>query len=91
MFDFSTKGLSTKQADERLKRDGPNALTPPKQTPEIVKFLLQLFGGFSALLWLGAILCFLAFTIQEVNDPGSPGNMDNVSTLTTCGSTYYNS
>ncbi len=70
------QGLSSELAEEKLKRDGPNALTPPKQTSEIVKFLLQLFGGFSALLWLGTFLCLLAYTIEEVNTPG--GSMDNV-------------
>lgn len=48
-----------------LARDGPNVITPPKQRSEIVKFLLLLFGGFSALLWIGALLCFIAYTIQE--------------------------
>ena len=46
------------------ERDGPNRLTPPPQTPEWVKFCQNLFGGFSLLLWLGAILCFLAYGIQ---------------------------
>ena len=45
---------------------GPNALSPPKQTPEIVKFLKQLFGGFAMLLWIGSILCFFAYTLEEV-------------------------
>ncbi|KAG8143488.1 hypothetical protein E2320_000710 [Naja naja] len=46
-----------------LARDGPNALTPPPTTPEWVKFCRQLFGGFSILLWIGAILCFLTYGI----------------------------
>ena len=29
-----------------------------------VKFCKNLFGGFALLLWLGAILCFLAYGIQ---------------------------
>lgn len=64
-----------------LQRDGPNALTPPKQTPEIIKFLKQLFGGFAALLWAGAILCFLSFIVQFVN--GSR-EQDNVSLYCVC-------
>ena len=43
---------------------GLNCLTPPPTTPEWVKFLQALFGGFAMLLWLGAGLCFLAYTIQ---------------------------
>lgn len=62
-------GLSAKAAKQRLKRDGLNALTPPKQTSEWIKFFHHLFGGFSLLLWAGAILCFIAYTIQEMNSP----------------------
>lgn len=62
--------------EERLKRDGPNAITPPKQVPEIVKFLTQMFGGFSLLLWGGAILCFIAYGIEEAGNPG--GSRDYV-------------
>jgi len=58
------KGLTTAVAEERLKRDGYNELTPPKTTPEWVKFCRNLFGGFSTLLWIGAILCFLAYGIE---------------------------
>ena len=47
-----------------MEKYGPNALTPPPTTPEWVKFLQALFGGFALLLWLGAGLCFLAYTIQ---------------------------
>lgn len=39
-------------------------LTPPKTKSEWVKFAAQLFGGFSLLLWIGAILCVVAYTIQ---------------------------
>ncbi len=58
------KGLTSKQAKINLERDGPNALTPPPTTPEWVKFCKNLFGGFSLLLWVGAILCFVAYSIQ---------------------------
>ncbi|XP_006168897.1 sodium/potassium-transporting ATPase subunit alpha-4 isoform X1 [Tupaia chinensis] len=59
-----TMGHSPEKAKEILLRDGPNTLTPPPTTPEWVKFCKQLFGGFSLLLWTGAILCFLAYGIQ---------------------------
>ncbi|XP_078387905.1 potassium-transporting ATPase alpha chain 2-like [Cetorhinus maximus] len=58
------KGLTSVRAAEILARHGPNVLTPPKQTPEIVKFLKQMIGGFSILLWVGAILCWIAYAIQ---------------------------
>merc|ERR1711971_808870 len=57
-------GLTSAQAKANLERDGPNALTPPPTTPVWIKFLKTLFGGFSMLLWLGAVLCFLAYSIQ---------------------------
>ena len=74
---LSTQGLSPERAQEILKKNGPNALTPPPTTPEWVKFCRQLFGGFSILLWIGAILCFLAYGIQAAMED-EPSN-DNVS------------
>ncbi|XP_077955936.1 sodium/potassium-transporting ATPase subunit alpha-2 isoform X1 [Gasterosteus aculeatus] len=62
------QGLTNSRALEILAKDGPNALTPPPTTPEWVKFCRQLFGGFSVLLWIGAILCFLAYTIQVATE-----------------------
>ncbi|XP_077616252.1 sodium/potassium-transporting ATPase subunit alpha-4 isoform X2 [Crocuta crocuta] len=59
-----TMGLSPEKAQEILNRDGPNVLTPPPTSPEWIKFCKQLFGGFSILLWIGAILCFVAYGIQ---------------------------
>jgi len=57
-------GLTTQKAKEVMERDGRNELTPPKTTPEWVKFCKQLFGGFSILLWIGAILCYFAYAIE---------------------------
>lgn len=58
------QGLTHSKARENLERDGPNALTPPRETPEWVKFCKTLFGGFALLLWIGALLCFIAYGIQ---------------------------
>ena len=52
-------------------------MTPPKTTPEWIKFCKTLFGGFSLLLWIGAILCFIAYSIQASTYEDPPG--DNVS------------
>ena len=57
-------GLTKRQAETNFAKYGPNALTPPPTTPEWIKFCQNLFGGFSLLLWFGAILCFIAYTIQ---------------------------
>ncbi|KAF7398681.1 hypothetical protein HZH66_006578 [Vespula vulgaris] len=56
-------GLTEKEAKQLLKKHGPNVLSPPKQTPEWVKFLLCMFSGFAALLWICAILCFVLLFI----------------------------
>merc|ERR1711892_1003139 len=58
------RGLTTEQAEKNLLEYGANALTPPPTTPEWIKFCQNLFSGFACLLWLGAILCFLAYGIQ---------------------------
>uniref|UniRef100_A0A0K0EU29 Sodium/potassium-transporting ATPase subunit alpha n=1 Tax=Strongyloides venezuelensis TaxID=75913 RepID=A0A0K0EU29_STRVS len=57
-------GLTSSVADKYLARDGPNTLSPPKKTPEWIKFCRNLFGGFALLLWIGAFLCFLTFTVD---------------------------
>lgn len=80
MKSFALQGLTAQRAKEVLERDGPNALTPPPTTPEWVKFCKLLFGGFSLLLWIGAILCFIAYSIQASAYDDPPG--DNVSAFT---------
>jgi len=58
------RGLTPAQAEANIAEFGPNALTPPPTTPEWIKLCQNLFGGFAMLLWVGAILCFVAYTIQ---------------------------
>ena len=70
------QGLTALQAKANYERDGPNSLTPPKTTPEWVKFCKQLFGGFATLLWIGAILCFIAYAVEISNNDDVLG--DNV-------------
>merc|ERR1712061_598702 len=57
-------GLTTDQAKANVEKFGLNQLTPPPTTPEWVKFCKNLFSGFAMLLWIGAILCFIAYSIQ---------------------------
>jgi len=68
------RGLTTQKAKEVLARDGRNELTPPPTTPEWVKFCKTLFGGFSLLLWIGAILCYVAYSIQVSSSEDPPGD-----------------
>jgi len=57
-------GLTPEQAHELLLRDGPNCLTPPKVHTEWYRFVKNIFGGFALILWIGALLCFFAHTVQ---------------------------
>merc|ERR1712079_131548 len=57
-------GLTSEQAKLGNEEHGLNQLTPPPTTPEWVKFCQNLFSGFACLLWVGAILCFIAYSIQ---------------------------
>nr|AAB02615.1 Na,K-ATPase alpha subunit [Caenorhabditis elegans] len=57
-------GLTRQKAQEVLAKNGPNALSPPETTPEWIKFCKNLFGGFAMLLWVGAILCYIAYSVD---------------------------
>ena len=70
------KGISTEEANERLLQYGPNALTPPKKTPEWVKFCKTMFTGFAGLLWIAGILCFVAYLVEDLWY--GEENLDNV-------------
>merc|ERR1711887_444192 len=61
------QGLTDAAAADGLIKYGKNQLTPPPTTPEWVKFCQCLFSGFAMLLWVGAILCFVAYSIQATN------------------------
>lgn len=71
------QGLSASLAAELLLRDGPNALRPPRGTPEYVKFARQLAGGLQCLMWVAAAICLIAFAIQA--SEGDLTTDDNVS------------
>lgn len=58
------QGLTSTFASQILERDGPNELKPPKGIPEYVKFARQLAGGLQCLMWVAAIICFIAFGIE---------------------------
>uniref|UniRef100_A0A914HS84 Sodium/potassium-transporting ATPase subunit alpha n=1 Tax=Globodera rostochiensis TaxID=31243 RepID=A0A914HS84_GLORO len=60
------KGMTSTHADFVLARDGPNALSPPRTTPEWIKFCKNLFGGFALLLWVGAVLCYVAYSVDAI-------------------------
>lgn len=45
-------GLPTSAARDLLNKNGFNALTPPRKTSNLLKFLGRCFGGFSLLIWV---------------------------------------
>ncbi|OAD62820.1 Sodium/potassium-transporting ATPase subunit alpha, partial [Eufriesea mexicana] len=57
-------GLSTSIARDLLNKSGLNALTPPRKTSSVLKFLHRSFGGFSLLIWTGALLCFCNYFLE---------------------------
>ena len=61
------QGLTRQVAAEHLARDGPNALSPPRTTPEWIKFCKNLFGGFALLLWLAIVSFILDLPVNGVN------------------------
>ncbi len=66
----SVDGLSSDDAEARLAANGPNELKVGKDTPEILKFLLQFKNFFALLLIVGGAL---AMTADQL-DPGQ-GNL----------------
>lgn len=69
-------GLTQEQAHEIWLRDGPNQLTEVRTTSKWVKFCKNIFGGFATLLWVGAFLCFFAYSIQvSTTESVSPDNL----------------
>eukprot|EP00003_Mantamonas_plastica_P022918 TRINITY_DN3993_c0_g1_i1.p1 TRINITY_DN3993_c0_g1~~TRINITY_DN3993_c0_g1_i1.p1 ORF type:complete len:1091 (+),score=399.48 TRINITY_DN3993_c0_g1_i1:732-4004(+) len=65
---FNTKpdfGLTSAVAAERLEIEGPNMLTPPATTPEWIKFVQQLTTNFALLLWVGSILSFVGYGLDQ--------------------------
>ena len=68
-------GLTTAKAAENLVTYGHNELTPPKHDPWWLRLLKSIFGGFfNILLWVGSILCFIAYGIDD-NEKKDPTNV----------------
>jgi magnesium-transporting ATPase (P-type) len=63
-----SQGLTGSDAKTRLLRDGPNRLTPPKQTPWWIKLIKQLVGGFQLMLIGAAILCWVVANLSNPVD-----------------------
>lgn len=59
-------GLTEKIAEEKLKVDGLNILTPPKKVHWLVTLLKIMFYGFAALLWAGSLGAAVVTVYQSV-------------------------
>ncbi|CAF1374203.1 unnamed protein product, partial [Adineta steineri] len=72
-----TTGLSYSVVRKVFDRDGPNALSSPKIKPQWIKFCRHLFGHFGFLLWIAAILSFIAhgITVITYNKDASNDNL----------------
>mmetsp|Transcript_17079 Transcript_17079/g.20561 ORF Transcript_17079/g.20561 Transcript_17079/m.20561 type:complete len:1160 (+) Transcript_17079:196-3675(+) len=62
------KGLTTDQVMQQRAKHGTNSLTPPKQTPAWLKFLMQFTNFFALLLLFGGTLCFIGYALDQ-SDP----------------------
>jgi magnesium-transporting ATPase (P-type) len=62
----AAKGIATEaNMHESEDKYGKNMLTPPYETPALLKLFYHCVGGFALLLWGGAILCFIAYAIDS--------------------------
>jgi len=60
------KGITDAEAEIRHKRDGPNAFTPPKQTPGWVLYMREMTTGFAIIIWLASIASFICYGLELV-------------------------
>ncbi|MEO6087042.1 MAG: cation-transporting P-type ATPase [Umezawaea sp.] len=54
------EGLSGAEAAGRLRRDGPNSLPTTKRTHPLVLLAKQLVHIFAVMLWIAAVLAYIA-------------------------------
>ncbi|ORY48318.1 calcium ATPase [Rhizoclosmatium globosum] len=64
-------GLPEIVAATRLKKDGPNAITPPRDN-QVLKILGFIFGGFCCLMWIATVLIFLSYYPLPQLDGSTP-------------------
>lgn len=65
-------GLTEYEAHRRLMKYGPNALPQKSATNNLYILLGYIFRGFSALLWFGALLSYLAYLLEAKTNKQEP-------------------
>ena len=66
-------GMTGEEALKRQQTVGINMLTPPPVPTMFVLLLREFFSGFGPILWVAALLCFLAW--RPFGDPPDPVNL----------------
>jgi sodium/potassium-transporting ATPase subunit alpha len=64
----SSFGLTSEEALKRLQEIGRNEFTPPAETPEIVKYLMQFLDPFMLMLIGAGVLSAIAYGL-DTNQP----------------------
>ena len=65
LVEYKSKTIFS-QVSAIFQRDGANIPSPLLEPPTWVRFSKNIFGGFSFMLWLGALLCFAHYSIQVI-------------------------
>jgi magnesium-transporting ATPase (P-type) len=88
-----SRGITQAMAAHRLETYGKNRLTPPKETPEIIKFLLNFTDPFMIVLIVAGSFCFLAWGIGNQDDKTNAilGAVLYIVVVITCIMTYLQS
>jgi len=60
-----SRGLTEEAAEKKLRENGPNILTPPAETPEILKYLHHYLDPFMLLLTAAGVLSVIAWAIDK--------------------------
>ncbi|KAL7418441.1 hypothetical protein Q5752_006899 [Cryptotrichosporon argae] len=64
----ATAGLDAEQVERKLSQTGPNEMSPPPSN-HLKKWFFYVFGGFGSILFIAAILCFIAWKPLGEPDP----------------------
>lgn len=62
-----TEGLSTAEADKRHAEQGDNTLSQKVLSPWYIKLIHEFTSFFSLMLWISAILCFIAYGLDSTD------------------------